>query len=135
MTASWTAPAGTGLAAATSYKVQRCNASSRTDGTWYCYGWSNVGTTSSTSLVIRGLNGSTAYSVRVQAVNDAGGGSWSTSSTQTTAAAEAPGIPGSLTATAANGQITLRWTASDANGASISKYNRRMSERWTNRIR
>ena len=123
MTASWTAPASTGLSAATSYTVQRCNASYRTDGTWYCYsGWSKVGTTSGTSLEISGLNGSTAYSVRVQGVNDAGGGSWSTASTTTTAAAEAPDAPGNLTATAANGQITLRWTASDANGASISSY-------------
>ncbi len=123
MTVGWTASTSSGLSAATGYNLQRCAARTNTDGTWSCSSsWSSAGSASGTTHVITGLSGGTAYNVRVQAVNAAGSSGWSNIATATTDAASAPDDPSGLTATAANRQITVRWTAPADNGARITRY-------------
>ncbi len=122
LSATWTAPVSpSGIAG---YTVQRCTAAANQDGTWRCVsGYSNAGTAATTSHTITGLNGSTAYLVRVQAFNAAGSSGWVTSpSGATTDPPTAPETPTGFTATAGNRQIRLSWTAPPARGARIQRY-------------
>ncbi|MDE0215214.1 MAG: fibronectin type III domain-containing protein, partial [bacterium] len=122
LTATWTAPVSpSGI---TGYTVQRCNAAANQDGTWRCSGgWGTAGTAATTSHTITGLNGSTAYLVRVQAFNAAGSSGWVTSASgATTDPPTAPETPTGFTATPGNRQIRLSWTAPPARGARITRY-------------
>ena len=121
LTASWTAPVA--VSGVSHYNVQRCTAAANQDGTWRCVsGWSNAGTATDTSHTITGLNGSTSYSVRVQAANAGGTSGWSNTYTVTTAPPIAPETPTGLSATPGNRQLRLSWTAPEANGARITRY-------------
>ncbi|MDE0116035.1 MAG: fibronectin type III domain-containing protein [bacterium] len=122
LTATWTAPVSpSGI---TGYTVQRCNAAANQDGTWRCSGgWGTAGTAATTSHTITGLNGSTAYLVRVQAFNAAGSSGWVTSASgATTDLPTVPETPTGFTATPGNRQIRLSWTAPPARGARITRY-------------
>ena len=121
LTAAWTAPVS--VSGVSHYNVQRCSATARNDGTWRCSsGWSNAGAATGTPHTITGLNGNTAYSVRVQAANAAGTSGWSNTYTATTLPPDAPGTPSDFNATAGNRRIRLSWTAPAANGARITSY-------------
>ncbi len=121
LTATWTAPVS--VSGVSHYNVQRCTARANSDGTWRCTsGWSNAGTATDTSHVVTGLNGSTDYSVRVQAENAAGTSGWSNTYTAPTDPPTSPGVIDDLTATAGNRQVRLSWTAPAANGAPITRY-------------
>ncbi len=122
LSATWTAPVSpSGI---TGYTVQRCTAAANQDGTWRCVsGYSNAGTAATTSHEITGLNGSTAYLVRVQAFNAAGSSGWVTAASgATTDPPTRPDAPTGFTATAGNRQIRLTWTAPPARGARIQGY-------------
>ncbi|WP_420435575.1 fibronectin type III domain-containing protein [Candidatus Poriferisocius sp.] len=121
LTAAWTAPVS--VSGVSHYNVQRCSAAARNDGTWRCSsGWSNAGAATGTPHTITGLNGNTAYSVRVQAANAAGTSGWSNTYTATTLPPDPPGTPSDFNAAAGNRQIRLSWTAPEANGARITRY-------------
>ena len=121
LTAIWTAPVS--VSGVSHYNVQRCRATARSDGTWVCSsGWSNAGTATDTTHMVTGLNGNTAYSVRVQAANAAGTSGWSNTYTATTEPPDPPETPSGLTAAPGNRLIRLSWTAPAANGARITRY-------------
>jgi fibro-slime domain-containing protein/RHS repeat-associated protein len=70
-----------------------------------------------TSRLITGLANGTAYTFRVEAVNQAGPGAPSTASTAVTPAT-VPGEPTAVQAVAGGGQATVSWTAPAADGGS-----------------
>ena len=109
---SWTAPS-TGGSAITSYTVEYTPAggSAQTVSTG----------TSETSYNLGGLTNGTSYSVRVQAVNAIGAGSYS--GTASGVPATVPEAPTSLAGTAGNASATLSWTApADNGGSAITSY-------------
>ncbi|WP_419919142.1 fibronectin type III domain-containing protein [Candidatus Poriferisocius sp.] len=131
ITANWSAPAHTGESAITGYNVQRCTARTNNNvkscsGSWVTVTTSGSSTTTdkdTTSHKITGLNAGTLYGVRVQAVNAAGGGSWSDIAFATTNAATVPIAPGSgWTLTSGDRSITVRWPAFGTGGAPILRY-------------
>ncbi len=121
LSASWTAP--NAVSGISHYNVQRCTARANNLGVWSCIsGWSNAGTATDTSHTITGLNGSTGYSVRVQAANAGGVSGWSNTASAITNPPEIPSAPSAFTATPANRQLRLSWTAPAARGARITRY-------------
>lgn len=117
LTVAWTAPVATGVSAITGYTVQWCSA--RND---VCASsWSTASSTG-TSYTISGLTASTSYGVRVQAVNNRGTGSSSSTRFASTTAATAPSTPSGLTTSIDDRRISLQWTAPRANGAPITHY-------------
>ena len=121
LSASWTAP--TAVSGISHYNVQRCTARANNNGVWSCIsGWSNAGTATDTSHTITDLNGSTGYSVRVQAANAAGVSGWSNFASAITDPPQAPGNITDFTATGGDRRVNLRWTAPAANGARITSY-------------
>ena len=122
LTASWIAP--TAVSGISHYNVQRCTARANNLGVWSCIsGWSNAGTaTDPSGHTITGLNGSTGYSVRVQAANAGGVSGWSNIASAITRPPVAPDAPTGLTATPANGQVRLSWTVPASRGARITGY-------------
>jgi subtilase family serine protease len=96
VTLNWTV-----VSLATSYNVER----STTSGS----GYATVGSPLSATYVDGAAANGTTYYYVVTAVNGAGTSSAS-SQVSATPALPAPGIPGSVTATAGNAQVTLNWT-------------------------
>ncbi|MFY9615690.1 MAG: N,N-dimethylformamidase beta subunit family domain-containing protein [Candidatus Dormiibacterota bacterium] len=114
----WTASGG-----ATSYKIQRSP-----DGT---SGWTQVGTSTTTSFSNTGLSPSTTYYYRVLASNATGDSGPSTVASAATPAG-APGAPTGLTASAVStSQVNLGWNA--VSGATSYKVQRSPngSSGWT----
>ena len=120
LTVSWTEPAADGGASVSDYTVAykphslACPTTADADDTW------SSRITSDTSATIGGLANGTNYRVCVKATNLAGDSSWTgTNATPATL----PGAPGSVEATAGDGQITVSWTApADNGGAPITSY-------------
>ncbi len=107
VTLSWTAPTG---AEVTFYEYRQDN------GTWMSTG--GTGTTHT----VRGLNNGTSYAFQVRARNTAGPGPASSAVAATPVAAlVAPGMPGTLTAVAGSGSVTLSWTA-PTTGGTVASY-------------
>ncbi|NBX75308.1 MAG: fibronectin type III domain-containing protein, partial [Proteobacteria bacterium] len=92
---SWTAPSNDGGSAITDYVIQY---SSNSGTSWTTF---SDGTSTSTSATVTGLTNGTAYIFEVAAVNAAGQGSYSESSTSVTPYAT-PGAPTGVTGTAGN---------------------------------
>ena len=110
---AWTAPANNG-APINDYDV-RYKESSDT-------AWTNrthSGTTTSTTIT--GLTNGQSYQVQVRAINTAGTGDWSPS-TSATPAAQVPTAPSAPALTPDDHKIGVTWTAPADNGASISDY-------------
>ena len=116
---SWTAPAYTGGAAIVGYQITENRA-----GAGDVVIVSNTGS-NATTYTRTGLDRVTSYTYKVAAINSAGIGANSNTTTLTTAA-ELPDVPTGLTLTAgspANTVISLAWTAPSNNGgAAISGY-------------
>ncbi len=110
-TLEWTAPAGTGGASITNYRV-----------TPYVAG--NAGTpidtgSAATSTTISGLTAGTTYSFTVAATNSAGTGPASSQSSPIVVnATSAPGAPTGVTATAKSSGAVLNWGAPASDGGS-----------------
>ena len=121
LTVAWRAPLQTGGATITAYDLRhiRSDAPNKGDSNWTVN--RNVWTGSGALRVTRaGLRANTRYDVQVRAVNSAGEGAWSATSSRTTRAVLTPlGAPGGLTATG-NGQtfIDLSWSAPASDGGS-----------------
>jgi predicted phage tail protein len=114
---SWSAPAGNGGAAVSSYNVLR----STSAGAESSLSTGVLGTGYTDSSV---SNGSTYY-YEVVAVNSVGPGAVSNEASATpTAAPTAPSAPQNLVAVAGNGSVALSWSAPASNGgAAVSSYN------------
>lgn len=112
----WSAPTSDGGASITGYKIYR-GASSGSQTLLTTIG--NILTYTDNSAT----NGQTYY-YSVSAVNSVGEGTKSNSvSASPTAGATTPSAPGSLQATAGDGQVTLTWTAPSSDGGStITNY-------------
>ena len=111
-TVSWAAPADGG-SPITSYTV------SELSGSTVLNTWDLPATT--TSQVVTGLTGGSAYSFTIVANNAVGASAAATTSAITAAAA--PGPVSAVTATAGNTQATVTWTApADDGGSSITSY-------------
>jgi hypothetical protein len=115
---AWTAPADTGGAPITSYRVYRGTAPGQEDLV------TPVGTTSTTSFDDTGVTAGTTYSYVVAAVNSAGQGPVSGEATATagTTTATVPGQP-QLTGSLGSGpSAVLQWTIPSDGGSPITKY-------------
>ena len=115
---SWTAPGLNGGPALTGYDLRYRPG---TSGPW-TNGPQNV---SGTSAAITGLAAGTSYQVQARALNGETPSDWSSAGTGSTssAPATAPGVPRTLTATAGDGQVVLRWTAPASDGGeAITRY-------------
>ena len=79
ISASWSGPSYTGASSITGYNVQRCVASTKTDGSFSSCSssWVNVPSVTTTSAAMTNLACGKAFGVRVQAVNSDGTGPWS----------------------------------------------------------
>ena len=116
---SWTAPANTGGAAITGYEYQQNEGS-----------WTGAGTT--TSYTVTGLTNGTKYTFTVRAVNRKGNGAASDSASATTPTT--PDAPTNLSATDADQEVTLSWTApTETGGLAITgyQYSQDDGENWT----
>jgi surface protein len=113
---SWTVPVSNGGASITDYVVQY---SSNIGISWTTF---SDGTSTDTTATVTGLTAGTAYIFQVAAVNAAGTGSYSTSSSSVTPYTT-PGAPTGISGTSGNTQVSLSWTApSDNGGALITDY-------------
>ncbi|MGR3985294.1 MAG: fibronectin type III domain-containing protein [Gammaproteobacteria bacterium] len=137
LTFSWDAPATTGGAAISDYKV-RWAASARPQ-TWLNTPGGEDGESSGVDDMmhtISGLTNGTTYQVQVAAVNSAGRGEWSGPFRGNPATP--PGMPGNVSARPVSNRLTLTWTApADDGGDAISSYTVRWakgadSEDWVN---
>ncbi|UFS70973.1 fibronectin type III domain-containing protein [Geomonas sp. RF6] len=82
-----------------------------------------VGTTTATTYTVSPLTNGQQYYFAVTAVNSAGESLISSDKAATPAAtAQAPGSPASVTATVANGQVTVDWAAIVPNATSYNVY-------------
>jgi hypothetical protein len=126
-TVNWAAPANTGGAAITEYRVQVRNSAGTVLRTV------NAIAPTARSTTVTSLTNGTAYNFRVRAVNSAGPGALSAASnsvtpraTTTTTTATKPATPAAPTATAgvAGGAITATaaWTAPANGGSPITGY-------------
>ena len=104
---SWTA--STSIVGIADYVVQRCQGAG-------CANFTQVATTVGTSYSDTGLQWSTSYSYRVQAIDTSGNsGAYSGVATAATEAPPPPTAAGNLTAVAtSSSQINLSWTASSS---------------------
>ncbi len=101
--ASWTAPADKGNPVLSGYSVQHRQGTSGT--------WTTVAVTA-TSYIISGLTNGQIYQVQVASTNSDGTSDYTTASQATPAASlRIPGIPGSLSLSAGDRQITASWSA------------------------
>jgi hypothetical protein len=112
---SWNAPTLTGGAPITSYTVQY----SLNGGSWTTFG-----TSTSTSLMVTGLNNGSEnnYTFKVAATNSAGTGSYSTASSSVSpdvSYASTPGVPTNITGIAGNTKVLLNWVAPSNIGKSV----------------
>ena len=106
LTVSWTAPVDTGGPAITSYDLRYILEDDLSAGAWTEV--TNVGSTSSLQDTVTGLEGEKKYLVAIRAVNDAGAGPWSDSSSVETESV-IPGQPTSLTVAARNLGLAVSW--------------------------
>ena len=82
-----------------------------------------TGTPPATSVKVGDLDPATSYTFKVQAGNGSGTGPLSAASNAVTPnAPTAPGAPTALVASAANQQATVRWTAPNDGGRTITRY-------------
>ena len=109
---SWTAPSSNGGLAIIGYAVRY----SSNGGTTWSTAISSTASTS-TSYMVTGLTNGTAYVFDVAAINAAGTGSYSTTSTAVTPST-VPGAPTGTTATAGSSQASVTWTAPASTGGS-----------------
>ena len=112
LSVSWTAPNNNGHAI-TDYDIQYKTSSATS---WTDHSFTGTGT----STTITGLTNGTAYDVRVRATNAEGSSEWSDASTGTPATV--PAAPATPTVTAAHQQLSVTWTAPNANGSPILNY-------------
>ena len=117
---SWTAPSSNGGSAVTRYEYRYT-----TDNG---VNWSTATTTGSTatSFAVTGLTPGTSYKFQVRAVNSAGAGDWSTTSSAVVPTAAPPSAVSNLSAQgsaqAGAGRINLAWTAPANGGSNITNY-------------
>ena len=112
VTLSWTVPMTGGPPTGYQYR-QTVNGATA--------GWTSTGTGTGTTLTLTGLTNGTTYAFEVRAVNTAGPGPATPPATATPfAAVVVPGTPGTLTAVAGSGHVTLSWTAPMTGGAVAS---------------
>ena len=118
MSLAWTAPAAAAdpAAAITDYFVEMT-----ADGgaTWTAY--PRPASTAATAS-LTGLDFGASYQFRVSAVNQFGRGLLSAVSAATAPLATAPAAIGTVSATVANGNVLLTWTAPADNGSVITDY-------------
>ncbi len=115
---SWSAPDDDGGAPVTHYDLRhiRSDAVDKSDANW-----NSKDDLTGTSDTITGLTDGVAYDIQVRAVNRAGDGSWSATSTQTPRAR--PGTPTSVWVHTGDGQLTANWLPPAAvTGATIGSY-------------
>jgi titin len=108
---SWTAPASTGGAAISGYRVQ-VSADAGVNWTTAIANTSSAGT----SATVGGLTNGVAYQVRVAAITVNGVGADSTSGSGVPRGV--PSAPTGLGATSGDGQVDLAWTAPASDGGS-----------------
>jgi len=126
LTVSWTAPADGG-SAITGYTIRYKLTSASA--------WTEE-TDDASPYTITGLTNGSAYEVQVRAINAAGNGAYSTSSSATPATV--PSAPAAPTLTPGNAQLSVAWTAPSNNGgSSITGYTVRYKltneDTWTER--
>jgi titin len=131
LTVSWSVPSDDGGAAPTSYDLRyilsSAPATDKDDDTKWTED-DDVGTSSSLQEAISGLENGTGYDVQVRAVNDAGEGDWSASSSATPRTT--PSAPAIDTVTSGSGQLTVAWgTSSDNGGDAVTSYDLRYIQR------
>jgi len=98
------------------YLIERCAGNG-------CTGFTQVGTSTTTSFNDSGLAGSTTYSYRVRAQDTSGNDGPYSNVASTSTTAPTLTAPTSLTASAAsNTQVNLAWGAASETGGSISQY-------------
>ncbi len=109
---TWMAPTNTGGLRIRGYELQFSE--DKTPRVWIQLGGGNI---TQTSFAHTGRSAGTRYHYRLRASNTRGSSGWTSSVSETTDAATAPGAPSSVTATA-DGQtvINLRWTLPADNG-------------------
>ena len=108
---TWTAPTSNGGAAITDYTIQYKAA---TSSTWLTF---SDGVSGSTSGTVTGLTNGVAYNFQVAAVNAAGAGTYSSTSSATPLAT--PDAPRSLGTTYGDGQVSLAWTVPSGDGGTV----------------
>ena len=115
MSLTWQAPANSGSAPVTNYKIYRGTTS----------GSQTLLTTVGNVLAYNdtGLVNGTTYYYKVSAVSSAGEGAFSNIASGTPTAPTVPGAPQNFTATPGDKQVTLAWDAPASNGGSpITNY-------------
>ncbi len=112
---SWTAATETGGTIA-SYLVERCAGAG-------CTSFAQIGTSTTTAYSDSGLTGSTSYSYRVRAKDNAGNtGPYSATASATTAAPVITAPTNLAASVISAAQINLSWTAATETGGAISSY-------------
>ena len=124
LTVTWTAPADSGDSAISSYDVHhiRSDASDKTDGSWTMEyaAW----TSGTLQHIVNNLSNGVQYDVQVRAVNDAGAGPWSTTTTGTPR--NVPGAPTITAGTSSDGALLVSWAPpADDGGGAITTYDAR----------
>ena len=115
VTVAWTAGSA-GTSAITDYVVQY-SVNSGTSWTTFIDPVSAVA-----QMEVTGLNNYVAHTFRVVAVSAVGAGSYSTASQAATPVGVRPDAPTITSVSAGNGQVTVAWTAGNANTDPISDY-------------
>ena len=107
ITLTWNAPANNGGSAISAYIVYVNNTAALT-------------TAATAATLTAGIANGTAYTLWARASNYVGEGANSNSATVTPKGA--PLAPGGFTATGGNASVVLTWTAANANGAALTRY-------------
>ena len=121
---SWSAPSDIGGSAITSYDVRyiRSDALDRADDNWIVE--FNAWTSGPLSYDLAGLTNGVGYDVQVRAVNDAGDGPWSATSTDTPRTT--PGAPTIDVITPGSYALLVTWSApAEDGGSAVTSYDLR----------